>query len=517
MQAGAFTIIVVYLAVVTAAGSLLARRAASSGGWAVAGGGMGLAMVAVGVAGTRIGGAGTYGVAERVMTGGLWYMWWYAINTFLAVLIVGLFFAHAYRRLGLRTVGEAFYERFGTRRCQALTSFCVQTEYIIVVVIEIYLIGAILTKVTGIGMGVAVAIAAAVLAVYVALGGLWGSAVSNLIHCGVILAGLLLVCILGTHELGGIAAVTAAVDGHLTAGGRDTGAFWSFAGAGLGPVIGMFFSAAIHTPAASVYTNFATAARSERILLPAFLFGGLIAALMPLFAGFVGLLTMAKYGLSLGLRGYQNLTQLAMDIHPLVGGVALAAILAAVISSGGPILLASATMFVNDWLSRLGGAFASPSVRQYRVTTVVTAALCAVVAFLIAKTHISLLDLLLFGFAMVVPPAVAIAFVLYDRRTTERGAYLGMLAGYIGGLAWFVAIKVALASGFAPGPDASLLSQTLHYLFVHDGRGTDPSYATTLIPLVLVPLVSRLSVPDDSPEGLSRTERFYSTVAQHPG
>ena len=44
--------------------------------------------MAFGIAGTRIGGAGTYGVAERAMSGGLWYMWWYAINTFLAIAIV---------------------------------------------------------------------------------------------------------------------------------------------------------------------------------------------------------------------------------------------------------------------------------------------------------------------------------------------------------------------------------------------------------------------------------------------
>ena len=33
--------------------------------------------------------------------------------------------------------------------------------------------------------------------------------------------------------------------------------------------------------------------------------------------------------------------------------------------------------------------------------------------------------MLLFGFAMVVPPAVAIGYILYWRRTTEAGASLG--------------------------------------------------------------------------------------------
>ena len=60
-------VIVTYLAGVTLIGSWFARRATDSSGWAVAGGHMGLLMVAVGVAGTRIGGVGTYGVAGDVM------------------------------------------------------------------------------------------------------------------------------------------------------------------------------------------------------------------------------------------------------------------------------------------------------------------------------------------------------------------------------------------------------------------------------------------------------------------
>ena len=125
-------VIVAYLGLITLVGSLLARKASGSSDWAVAGGGMSTIMIAVGVAGTRIGGAGTYGVAGNVMTGGVWNMWWYGITTFLAMAMVGFFFAVPYRRLRLQTVGEAFTIRFKTRRNQVLTSLCVQTEYFIV-------------------------------------------------------------------------------------------------------------------------------------------------------------------------------------------------------------------------------------------------------------------------------------------------------------------------------------------------------------------------------------------------
>ncbi|MEX2016763.1 MAG: hypothetical protein WD873_08965, partial [Candidatus Hydrogenedentales bacterium] len=309
----ALFVMIAYLVVTTVVGSLVARRSKGSRDWAVAGGGMGLGLIAVGVAGTRIGGAGTYGVAGNVMGDGVWYGWWYGINTFLALAIVGIFFAVPYRRLQLQTVGEIFTVRFGTRRSQALTSFCVQTEYAIVNVIEAYVIGVMLVGLTGMSMAWGVAIAAAVLITYTALGGLWGTGVTNFIHCFVILLGLLGVGLLGLEQAGGWETVRTQVDGHLAAAEKSPDRWWAFAGAGWGAVLGMFFSASIHTPAASVYTNYSTAARSEKQLMPAFLLAGLLAAMMPIFAAFVGILTLAKYGYAPVSAQYENLTKLATD------------------------------------------------------------------------------------------------------------------------------------------------------------------------------------------------------------
>ena len=118
----AVAVIVVYLGGGTVVGSLMARRSKGSSDWAVASGGMSAVLVVFGLAGARIGGAGTYGVAGDVATGGVWNLWWYAISTFLAFALVGLFFAVYYRRLKLHTVGELFTIRWRTRRCQWLGS-----------------------------------------------------------------------------------------------------------------------------------------------------------------------------------------------------------------------------------------------------------------------------------------------------------------------------------------------------------------------------------------------------------
>ena len=501
--------IVTYLVVATVAGGIMARRSTTAAGWAVAGGGMSTALVGVGVAGTRIGGAGTYGVAGDVVTGGVWNLWWYGINTFLALTIVGLLFAKYYRRLRLRTVGELFTIRWGRRRCQWLTSLCVQTEYAIVILIEAYVIGVILSTLIPIPLFAAVMGAAVVFSTYVSLGGLWGTAVTNLIHCTMVIAGLAVVGVLGIGQLGGWTQVTTAVDAHLRAASRSEAAWWGIVGAGWLPVCAMFFSAAVHTPAASVYTNYATAARTERQIAPAFILGGVIAGMMPILAGLIGILTTARYGLNAGLGGYRNLTTLASEISPVVGGVALAAVLAAVVSSGGPILLSSATMFVRDWLPSTRSFSSDGQLRVYRITTTAYAFTAALAAWVVAtRTNVSILDLLLFGFAMVVPPAVSVGYLIYSRRTTEQGAFWGMLGGYAGGLIWFGLIKLALAVGFSAPAGSSALRHALVYCLTVNGEGIDPSYVTFFVPLVMVPVVS-LVTTGDADEG---AEDFYAML-----
>jgi SSS family solute:Na+ symporter len=478
----ALGMIAAYLIGTTLLGILMVRRSRRGDDWAIAGGRMGVLLIAVGIAGTRVGGAATYGVAGDVITGGVWSMW-YAVNTFLAMALVGIFYAVPYRRLGIQTVGEVFVQRWGSRRCQWLTSLCVQMEYLIVNIIEPYVIGRILSAMTGMPFGVAVLLSGVIIVTYTAFGGIWGSAATNMIHCIAILGGLAGVAAVGAQHLGGWDQVTTYVNTALLNSG-NVEQWWSIAGAGWLPVIGMFFAATMHTPAASVYCNFAAAGRNERDVKRAFILAGVIAMPMPVLAGIIGIETLAKYGAAAQLASYQTLTRLALDINPWVGGIALAAVLAAVVSSGGPILLSSATMFVRDWIPASAHWTQQERLRAYRWTTVIYGMVAAVIAWLGPIT--SILDLLLFGFAMVVPPALAVTFLLYWQRTTEAGAFWGMMLGFAAGLIWYA----------------------LTYSVFPEAAAIDPSYPTTIIPLVTIPAISVLT--RDSESG---REGFYARVS----
>jgi len=462
--------ILVYLILVPVLGVLLNRRVENASSWATAGGSMGVVMIAAGVAGTRIGGAGTYGVAGEVIRTGLWNIW-YGITTFLALALVGIFFARQYRRLKLTTIGELFLQRFGMARCAWLTSLCVQTEYFVVNVIEPLLIGVILSKVLGIELVPAILSGSAIIIVATTLSGLKGNSFANIIHCGMILLGLAAVAWIGADQLGGWNQVTSKATIALQSENIDPDRWWSMFGMGLLPIFAMFFSATIHTPATSVYVNFSSSAKSESTLVPAFLIAGLVAALMSILPVVIGIEALAKYGAHSGIGGYSNITQIAFDAGPFVGGIATAAILAALISSGGPILLASSTMVVNDWIPGSQRYSHLKKLRAYRVTSVLYGLLASLLAcyFGYVEGSASVLQWLLLGFAMVVPPAIALGNIFYVRATSEAAVFWGIASGYGLGLAAWVLNKLV-------------------WQFDQDIT----AYVTTLVPLLVIPNISFL-------------------------
>ncbi|NQV71235.1 MAG: hypothetical protein HQ498_14510 [Pseudohongiella sp.] len=499
-------VILGYLAFFAAAGFYISSSNRSSADWAIGGGSLGVFMLAFGVAGTRIGGAGTYGVAGDVISGGIGNLW-YGVNSFAALALVGMFFAIPYRRLQLSSVGEVFDRRFASRRCQSLTSLCVQAEYLVVNIIEPYVIATIITGVTGWPFGVGIIIGAVVIVGFTVTGGLKGTAITNIVHCTVIIVGLAFVGFIAMQNIGGWSEVVVQADAMLTAAGKDIPSWWSFTGIGWATIIALFISATIHTPAASVYANYASSAARQEYLIPGFVLAGVVAALMPLVAGFIGILTMASYGSESGLSGYLNIAQLAIDSGPLLGGIALAAVLAAVISSGAPILLGSATMLVNDWIPASKDYSSDKKLRAYKIVTIIYGSSAAFCAWYF--NFGSVLQFLLLGFAMVVPPAIAITYVFYWKRTTEQAAFWGILAGFAGGLTMWI-----LNRSFegAANADVGGFAQFWYEVCQSLGEWRDPSFLTLLIPVIVIPLVTLLAPAKQVDQ--QQSDEFYRKLGR---
>jgi Na+/proline symporter len=228
---------------------------------------------------------------------------------------------------------------------------------------------------------------------------------------------------------------------------------------------------------------------------------------MPVVAGGIGILTMVKYGAESGLSGYLNIAQLAIDTGPLLGGIALAAVLAAVISSGAPILLASATMLVSDWIPRSKNWSSDQKLKAYKVTTALYGTLAAFLAW--SLNFGSVLQFLLLGFAMVVPPAIAVGYVFYWKRTTELAVFWGILTGFVGGATmWFLNRSFAGAENADVGGFAQFWFEVCQTL----GEWRDPSFLTLLLPLVVIPVVTLLFPERNEDE--ERKQAFYAKLGR---
>ena len=68
-------------------------------------------------------------------------------------------------------------------------------------------------------------------------GGLKGTAIANVVHCSVIILGLLLVGTIAMNNLGGWEAVTILADGMLADVGKEQSSWWSFTGIGWATII----------------------------------------------------------------------------------------------------------------------------------------------------------------------------------------------------------------------------------------------------------------------------------------
>jgi SSS family solute:Na+ symporter len=164
---------------------------------------------------------------------------------------------------------------------------------------------------------------------------------------------------------------------------------------------------------------------------------GIITALM-------GLAAKIKFpGLA---NGKQALPTLMMSVHPVAGGIILASILAAILSTISPIILASGTMITKDIYQRVLRPKATDAqvLLMSRITTGVAGLLCMATAILLYDSS-RLLDIVYFAYTLRGCLFVVLLLGIYWKRTSQSGAIAGMICTALTGFVW-VAIRALTGS-----------------------------------------------------------------------
>ena len=148
-------------------------------------------------------------------------------------------------------------------------------------------------------------------------------------------------------------------------------------------------------------------------------------------------------GVALKEAGKSALPELMMrGMNPIAGGLVLAAILAAVLSTVSPIILASGTMVTRDVYQRVLHPEASDEqvLKMGRITTAISGVICCVGAIFLWKAS-TVLELVYAAYSLRGALFIVVLFGIYWKKASGKGAIWAMILTAIVAVGW-VAIKL---------------------------------------------------------------------------
>lgn len=352
-------VVVSYFAFITLI-SLLTKKVASrsAADYLVAGRNLGVIACAVVVASEWLGGMSTIGVSERAFTSGTMQPILYNISTAIGMIIIGFTVARHYRDNNVHTVSEMLENLFG-RRARAISAIAFLFAYIVLAFVQLQTASSVISAMFGTPWLYSVIISSVVITIYTYVGGMHALAITGIIHVIVMFFGIGVAAWIGISDVGGFAELRE----QMMAQGSPENLYNPFSG-GLSYAWSLILGGVLGGMAGQASIQPIFAARSAQIAKKAAIFSSLIIAPFGIMVALLGLVaktgnyfdvtTIASplWNPDLGIINPKMVLPTLMVtpefIHPVLGGIALAGILAAILSTVGPVNFAVVTIATKD-------------------------------------------------------------------------------------------------------------------------------------------------------------------------
>ena len=439
-------IIIIYFIITVLIGVLSGRKTKSAAAFT----GVALSTVAIVCASTGewLGGTATTGVSEYGFLYGL-SGWWYTIANGIGVLFLGLLFAKLFRSLETGTVPGIIEKFFGVH---ARTVSCIILTIVMLAVglSQMIAAGKLGESLLGIPFWISAVIFAIIFIVYTLAGGMNAVASTNVLHLIVMYVGVIIAMIIAVSGAGGLQAFKSGIDGLQTSSG---GSFWNMFSIGGSKVSSWIIASLLGACTAQAGLQPVLSSRNAKQARKACIITAFVAAPFGFFTATLGMAARVMYekgtllqGMELAQAGKSALPELMMNMNPIAGGLVLAAILAAVLSTVSPIILAAGTMVTRDVYQRVLHPEASDEqvLKMGRITTAISGIICCVGAIFLWKAS-TVLELVYAAYSLRGALFVVVLFGIYWKYASSKGAIWGMICTAVAAVAW-VAIKLATGS-----------------------------------------------------------------------
>ncbi|MGB9823727.1 MAG: sodium:solute symporter family protein [Candidatus Hydrothermia bacterium] len=339
-----FIILFAYFILVLVVGLLAQKLAKSGTDYLIAGRNLGLWLCTVVVVGEWLGGMSTIGVSERAFATGISSAW-YNISTSIGMFLFGLLLAKYYRKHKVYTVAEMI-EKLYDKNTRVISAFAFLVAYIVLGYVQVQTVGSVMASTLNIPFERGVLIGGLLVAIYVTAGGFWSITLTNIIHTFLLYFAVISTFIIGLVKIGGYSGLFAS----LQAAGKNVVQFKSPFGVGVNTVLSWIVGGIFGAFAAQASIQPVFAAKDEKTAKNASLLSALLIFPTGIMTATLGMIAATgKFGTIQNAK--QALPQLLMStqfVPAWFGGLALAGILAAILSTVAPVMFAISTILVKD-------------------------------------------------------------------------------------------------------------------------------------------------------------------------
>jgi SSS family solute:Na+ symporter len=414
-------LLVAYSALQVGLGLWIGRRVHTAKDFFVAGRALGPGLLFSTLLAANIGAGSTVGATGLGYRDGLSAVWW-VLSAAIGSLILAMWIGPAIRRAAsehdLRTVGDFLEFRFGVEVRAAIAAL-LWVGAIFILAGQLIAIATILNVIVGLPPAVGCILGGVLITIYFTAGGLLTSAWVNVVQLTVKLGGFALALPLALSAVGGWSALTAL---------QPTPDYWNFWSGGRSGLLYL----AVLGPAFIVSPGLLQkiyGARDDRTVRLGVGFNALGLALYAMVPVTLGMIARARFP-DLASPDLALPMVLMHGVTPIVGGIGLAAVFSAEVSSADAVLFMLTTSLSQDFYKRFVNREATDvqMLRITRITAVIAGALGVCVA-LAAASVITALSIFytLMGVGLFVP----IIGGLYVRRAHTRDAMAAILAGVL--------------------------------------------------------------------------------------
>jgi len=423
-------IIILYFAVTVGIGLWSSKKSKSADSFH--GAAMGMFAIVAASAGEWLGGTATTGVSEYGFNYGLSGAW-YTIANGIGVMFLALGFAKLYRSLSSVTV-PGIIERFFGVKARTVSSILLTIVMLAVGLSQMIAAGKLGQSLLGFDFTVTVIVFAIIFIVYTLAGGMNAVASTNKLHLFVMYGGAIVALIFAVSKVGGWGGFMDGIDAVEAADSSKN--YFNMFSIGGTKVSSWIIAGLLGACTAQAGIQPVLAAKDVPTAKKACIITAFVAAPFGIFTALLGMVakvmshngTLLDTAGNLVTDGKMALPTLMMHLPPVIGGLVLASILAAILSTVSPIILSAGTMVTKDLYQRVlkPNATDAEVLKMSRITTALSGVICAVGAIFLVNAS-AVLDLVYAAYSLRGAIFIVVLFGIYWRHASQKASCISMV------------------------------------------------------------------------------------------